>query len=181
MKLKTQLATLIFCLFLCSAGLAQQQFPSDTATTFLDKYRPASYLALAAEGSFTNYGFTIGVPVFWIEERVKIVPSVGLFWQDFVTDGFNFNPAAGGKFLYYFNKQLFGHSLVNSLYAGVGGIATVTNFLGREVTQQSRAGLILGYDYSLNSSVSIAPELHLGINANEEFLPAIGLVLHFGR
>ncbi|NBC67263.1 MAG: hypothetical protein GVY07_16600 [Bacteroidetes bacterium] len=93
--------------FLCfwSAAFAQQQPPQNSLSTLLDKTLPVSYVALAGEGTLATYGASISFPVYWIENRVKMVPIFGLMWQNFVDEGFNARPAAGAKFLYYFQKK----------------------------------------------------------------------------
>ncbi len=183
MKSKKIMLAVIFCVCSSLAAFAQNQFPNETDTTnaFWDQYRPATYLALAGEGTLTNYGFAISVPVIWIENRIKMTPILGLFWKDFAADGFDLNPAAGAKFLYYFKRQAFGHNQTNSFYAGLGGMGTVRDLYNTEVTERSRAGLILGYDFNLNNTTGMAPELRLEVNENGNFYPAVGIVMHFGK
>lgn len=69
---------------------------------------------------------------------------------------------------------------VNSFYGGIGGMSTISNFFGNTVTEYSRVGAILGYNFVINQSVQLAPELLLGVNETGSFRIEIGFVLHFG-
>ncbi len=180
MKLKQIICTGILLCF-CVSVQAQQQFPIDTTDTFLEKYGPATYLDLSGEAIFTTYGAAISFPVLWIENRVKVQPLVGLFWNNFGQNGQGITPALGVKALFYFRIQFWGAAPVNSFYAGLSGLSNEVDFGMRSITYQSRAGLILGYDYSLFRFVKMAPELQFMVNVNGEFRPTLGLVIHFGR
>jgi hypothetical protein len=178
---KRHLCTVAVFLCFCSAGLAQQQLPPNRLSNFLDKHLPDSYVSLAGEGTFTTYGAGISFPVYWVEERVKIIPLFGFMWQNFTAEGFNSRSAAGAKFLYYFQKQPFGFAPMNSFYAGLGGMGTINNFFGSTTVDYSRAGAILGYNFIINQTVQLAPELFLGANETGNFRAEIGFVFHFGR
>ena len=169
----------VFLLFY-SAGLAQQQ-PPNQSSSFLDKHLPNSYVALAAEGTLTTYGVGISFPVYWIEDRVKMTPLFGFMWQNVVDEGLDARPAAGAKLVYYFQKKPFGSAPMNSFYAGLGGMGTMSYFLGRSTDENSRGGAFFGYNFFLNQTVRLAPELFLGANATGSFRAEIGFVLYFGR
>ena len=179
-KSKKYLCAVAVYLCFFSAGFAQQQLPPDGLPKFPDKYLPDSYLALAAEGTFTTYGAGFSFPVFWIEERLKIVPLVGFMWQNFTSNGFQSRTAAGSKLLFHFQKQPIDAAFVNSFYLGAGGMATITQFFGETETDHSRVGAIAGYDLTIGQSVRLAPELLLGVNQTGRFRAEIGFVIYFG-
>lgn len=176
---KRNLCTVAFFLFFCSAALAQQQ--PYRLSNLLDKNLPRSYVALAGEGTFSTYGAGVSFPIYWIEDRVKVVPLFGLMWQNFVDECFNSRPATGAKLLYYFQKKSFGLAPMNSFYAGFGGMGTINYFFGRSEYDYSRAGAILGYNFFINKTVRLAPELFFGANETDSFTVEIGFVLYFGR
>lgn len=177
---KLTLCTIVFTLCLFSPVLAQQPL-SDPSSRFTDRYLPASYVAFAAEGTFSTYGAGLSFPVFWIEERLKIVPLFGFMWQNFTSNGFRSRTSAGSKLLFHFQKQSLDLAPVNSFYAGVGGMATITQFWGSTATDHSRVGAIIGHNFIINQSVQLAPELLLGINETGNFRAEIGFVISFGR
>jgi len=180
-NLKRYLCTALVFLCFYSAGLAQQQPGPNRLSNFLDKTLTDSYVALAGEGAFSTYGASISFPVYWVEDRVKVVPLFGLMWQNFVSEVFNVRPAAGAKFLYHFQKKQFGSAPVNSFYTGLGGMGTVNHLWGSSTQVYSRGGAFLGYNFAINQTIRLAPELFLGANETGNFRLEIGFVLHFGR
>lgn len=178
MKLKRIICMTAFSLCLCPA-LKAQQIPADT-TAFLEEHGPTIQLIIAGEATLTTYGGGISFPVFWIENRVKLVPLVGIFWEDLAEDASLVNPALGAKILYFFDQTPYGISADNSFYAGVGGMSSEVNFLGRDITERSRVDVILGYNYIANQTIQLAPELYAGVNSEGEFRAGVGFVIHFG-
>ena len=180
-NMKRYLCTIAVALCFCSAALAQQQSHPDRLSNLPDKQLPGSYVALAGEGTLSTYGASISFPVYWVEDRVKMVPLFGLMWQNFVSEGFNVRSAVGAKFLYHFQKKQFGLASENSFYVGLGGMGTVNHLFGSSTQESSRGGAFLGYNFAVTQSVRLAPELFLGGDETGKFSVEIGFVLHFGR
>lgn len=55
------------------------------------------------ESGASTYGYSFGIPVIWAADQLKIVPTLGRFWQP--TTGWAGQAAIGGRVLYYFKKQ----------------------------------------------------------------------------
>jgi len=180
-NLKRHFCAATMYLYFYSAAFAQQETSPNRLSNFPDKTPPDSYITLAGEGTFSTYGAGISFPVYWIEDRVKMVPLFGLMWQNFVSEGFNVRPAVGAKFLYHFQKKQFDLAPVNSFYAGLGGMGTVNQLFGSSTQEYSRGGAFAGYNFAINQTVRLAPELFLGANETGNFRVEIGFVLHFGR
>jgi hypothetical protein len=178
---KRHLCTVAVFLIISSAGYAQQQVPDNSPSNLANISLPDSYIALAGEGTFSTFGAAISFPVYWVEDRVKVAPLFGLMWQNFVEEGINVRPATGAKFLYYFQKKSFGLAPVNSFYAGLGGMGTINQLFGGTDYNYTRAGAILGYNFSVNRTVRLAPELFLGVDQSNSFRAEIGFALYFER
>jgi len=175
------LCAIVISLSLLSVGFAQQPLPSNRLSNYLDKRIPNSYIALAGEVSFATYGTGISFPVYWIEDRVKMGPIFGVMWQNFVDEGVASRPAGGVKLLYYFQKKPFGSAPMNSFYAGLGGMGTISYYLGKSTDENSRGGAFFGYNFFISQTVRLAPELFLGANEMGKFRAEIGFVFYFGR
>lgn len=178
---KRHLCTVAVFLMISSAGYAQQQVPDNSPSNLANISLPDSYVALASEGTFSTYGAAISFPVYWVEDRVKVVPLFGLMWQNFVDEGINVRPAVGAKFLYYFKTKEFGLAPGNSFYAGLGGMGTINNLFGGTTRDYSRGGAYAGYNFVINQTLRLAPELFLGVDQTKSFRAEIGFTLYFGR
>lgn len=55
------------------------------------------------ESGTSTYGLSMGPPVLWAADQVKIVPALGWFWKAPV--GWAGQASLGGRVLYYLNKQ----------------------------------------------------------------------------
>jgi hypothetical protein len=178
---KQYLCTVAVLLCFCPAGLAQQQLPPNSLSTFPVKHLPATRAALAGEVTFTTYGAGIGFPILWIEENVKVVPLFGVMWQNFASGGFQSRSATGVKLLYFFKNQPIDLVPTHSLYSGIGGMGTISNFFEGTANVYSRIGAILGYNFIVGDRVQLAPELFFGINEAESLRFEIGFVIQFKR
>lgn len=179
MNLTWLFPTVLFLFCLYGSPCAQQTFPP--RQDGIDQYLPPMRVALAGEVSILTYGAALSFPVFWIDSRVKITPLIGFFWDDLTDDGSDINPAVGGKLLVYFRKQYVDRPSINSFYLGVGGMSSRLDLFGHAYKEDSSVDIIIGYDYALNLTFQIAPEIHLGVNRHDELRVAIGVVLHIGR
>lgn len=70
---------------------------------------------------------------------------------------------------------------MNSFYAGLGGMGTVNRFFGSSTHDYSRGGAFAGYNFTINQTMRLAPELFLGANESGKFRAEIGFVIYFGR
>lgn len=174
MLFKKVISTGVLLFLICSLSKAQQM-PADTSRTFFDRILPESHIVFGGSITANTYGLQAAFPTFWVKERIKIELLAGFFWNDFSSHGFDLNPAAGGRAIYYFKKQPLNGLPVNSLYAGVSGMSTKLMFFGRDITEQSQTNVVIGYSFSLNPVIQIAPELSVGYHSGNRFRPALGL------
>lgn len=179
MKLKWLLPSVLFLICLPIASQAQHPLTDDEDP--IDRYLPPVWVSLAGEVSVLTYGATISFPVFWIKGRVKMVPLAGVFWNSFSDDGSVLNPAVGGKLLVYFRRQYNDRPHINSFYAGIGGMSSNIGSWGQEYNDEESIDVIVGYDYTINSTFQIAPEIRLGVSHDDELRLAAGVVFHIGE
>ena len=175
MSIKRVLFTVMLVFGLMGLASAQKSFPVDTSRTFWDRLLPQRHVDLGGSLTANSYGMQFSFPTLWIEERVKMELSAGFFWNDFSAEGFDLNPAAGARALYYFKKQPFSGFRPNSLYAGISAMATQLMGFAGKYTDQAKVDIVGGYSFSLNPAVQISPEVSMGLTSQRTYRPGLGL------
>jgi len=77
------------------------------------------------EAGVSTYSSTIGLPVLWVQDQVKIVPVIGRMWSR--PNNWDGTDIYGGRILYYANmQQNLSRRNINP-YAGLAGVVGSAN------------------------------------------------------
>ena len=101
----------ILMLFIVTESKSQthpQPFPNPQVTNPPDDWLLKIFLNNkfrigGVESRASTYGYSVGIPILWAADQLKIVPVFGSFWE--APAGWGGKETVGGRVLYYFNKQ----------------------------------------------------------------------------
>ena len=123
------------------------------------------------EASTSTYGYSVGVPVLWAADQLKIVPALGWFWE--APNDWAGQASFGGKVLYYLNKQSDLPRGNMNPYAG-----------GFSVSQGSglhHSGIAIGVEPYISRYFKLGFEIQTGLRSeNSEDQPFGGAAVTFG-
>lgn len=141
---------------------------------FLEIFLNNKFRIGGLEAGASTYGYSVGLPVFWVKDQVKIVPMAGWFWQTHA--GWSGNEAVGGKILYYLQKQRHVSPGEMNIYAGISNLA------GWDIGEH-QTGLAVGMEPFYNRYFKLGLELQLGLRggvSEDRVYGGVGVVVGFG-
>ena len=130
------------------------------------------------EGGAATYGYSVGLPVFWVQDQVKIVPMAGWFWN--APAGWSGNDSVGGKLLYYFQQQRRLAPGEANFYAGLSTFSTSGSW---NRNGEYQTGVAVGVEPFYNRYWKLGLELQLGLRSTETsdtVYGGIGVIVGFG-
>ncbi len=125
------------------------------------------------EGSASTFGYGLGLPVFWVQDQMKIVPMAGWFWD--TLPGWSDREAVGGKVLWYFKKQRQVLPGEVNVYTGISSLA------GADI--EHHTGIAVGMEPFFNRYLKLGVEVQLGLRSArgaDRVYGGVGVVVGFG-
>src|SRR5690625_837208 len=117
--------------------------------------RNHTFRAGGAEAGISTYNYYIGVPVFWIQNQLKLVPQMSLYWRQ--PESWRHQVAYGGRVLYFVNNQyLLERGDMNPYLGGFTAIA------GRD----HNTGNVVGVEPFISRYLKIGLELQAGLRSH---------------
>lgn len=118
-------------------------------------FRNNTFRAAGVEAGISTYNYYIGFPVFWVQNQVKIVPQMSLFWNQ--PESWRHSHAYGGRALFFLNNQrMLNRGDMNPYAGGFTAIA------GRE----HNTGIVVGVEPFFFGYLKIGFELHAGLRSH---------------
>lgn len=117
------------------------------------------------ETTASTYGYSVGVPVFWAADQLKIVPVLGWFWEAPV--GWAGQAALGGRVLYFINKQQ--DLLKGDINPYVGGFSIM-----EEGNSQHNSGIAIGIEPNISRYLKLGFEIQAGLRSENDEDRAFG-------
>lgn len=106
------------------------------------------------ETGISNYGYSVGLPVFWVGDQLKVVPVIGWFWAS--SRGWSRQGTIGGKALYFLNKQ---QSLSKrEINPYIGGFSLTEG-------DYHNSGIAVGFEPKLSNFFKLGFELQAGLRS----------------
>ena len=134
-------------------------------------FRNNNFRAGGVEAGVSTYNYYIGVPVFWVQNQVKLVPQMSLFWKQ--PESWRHKQAYGGRALFFLNNQfLLNRGEINPYIGGFTAIA------GRD----HNTGIVIGIEPLISPYLKIGVELHAGLRSHygeDKVFIGAGVVLGF--
>jgi hypothetical protein len=125
------------------------------------------------EAGTSTYGYSVGVPVLWAADQLKIVPMLGWFWQ--APSKWSGQAALGGKMLYFINKQQNLSKLGMNPY--VGGFSMM------EGNSRHNSGIAIGIEPNISRYLKLGFEIQVGLrseNGEDRGFGGAAITIGFG-
>jgi len=133
--------------------------------------RNNTFRAGGVEAGISTYNYYIGFPVFWVQNQLKLVPQMSLFWKQ--PQSWRHKVAYGGRALYFVNNQyLLERGDMNPYLGGFTAIA------GRD----HNTGIVIGVEPFISRYLKIGLELHAGLRSHygeDKVFTGAGIVVGF--
>lgn len=182
MKAKTFLFILIVLIAATSSEVYAQKkphpLPGPTVTNppndwFLDILFNNKFRIGGVESTASTYGYSVGLPVLWAADQLKIVPVVGRFWE--APGGWSGHAALGGRVLYFINRQQ--DLLKGDMNPYMGGFSII------EGNSIHNSGIAIGIEPNISRYLSVGFELQAGLrseNGEDRAFGGAALTIGFG-
>ncbi len=126
------------------------------------------------EAGVSTYGYSVGVPVLWAADQVKIIPVMSWFWQ--APTRWSSQGVLGGKVLYFINKQNFLPQGDMNPY--VGGFSIIE---GNSLHNRHNSGIAIGIQPNFSRFIKLGFEIQAGLRSdNGEDRAFGGAAITFG-
>lgn len=135
-------------------------------------FRNNTFRVGGMEAGISTYNYYIGLPVFWFQNQVKLVPQMSLFWNQ--PESWRHTQAYGGRALYFLNDQQMLNTGDLNPYAG-----GFTAIAGRD----HNTGIVIGIEPFISPYLKIGVELHAGLRSHygeDKAFTGVGIVMGLG-
>lgn len=116
------------------------------------------------ETGISTYGCQVGLPVLWAGDQLKIVPTLGWFWD--TPNGWGAEAALGGRVLYYLSKQEDLERGNMNPYAG--------GFSLMQGSGLHNSGIAIGFEPRISKYFKLGFEIQAGLRSRHEEDKAFG-------
>lgn len=108
------------------------------------------------EAGASTYGYSVGLPVFWVQDQLKLVPTLGWFWQ--TRSGWSNQGVLGAKALYFLNKQKDLSKREMNPY--IGGFTMVDG------DSYHNSGIAIGFEPNISRYLKLGFEIQAGLRSH---------------
>jgi len=125
------------------------------------------------EAGISTYSHHIGLPVFWVQNQLKLAPQLGWFWNR--PESWDTREIYGGRVLYYLNNQQTLMKGDINPYAGGFGMVSGSG--------HHNSGVVVGMEPFISRYFKVGFEVHAGLRTHQgedKAFAGAGIIVGFG-